>query len=66
MKRGRPAKYPFRSCEDIGDSFFIPMVTKSDFRQALGYWNKTLAPLRFEMEKEFKDGAMGLRVKRTQ
>lgn len=46
--RGRPPKYPFAQCSEVGDSFVVEGKPPRKMSSSLAYWNKKLAPIHFK------------------
>jgi len=73
IRSGRPEKWGkfFRSCEKVGDSFFIPNTirTQKQFGCIAAGYNNKLKPMHFVLrafnldgKPEAKDGLPGFRV----
>lgn len=73
-ERGQPAKYPFRSLVEVGDSFFFETgperqeaVANSISSLSSMYWPTAFpgAKRKFSFRRLIEDGVYGVRVWRT-
>jgi hypothetical protein len=57
-------KYPFRKCEDVGDSFFIPGMRVGIACSLVRYYNRVLDPWAFNYKRD-TDTVPGIRFQRV-